>query len=173
MPAPPEVAVISTPEEFRDTNWNKPETRVYCLQPGNYTGLGPLLLTQSGTPNEQRVLRYFDPADPDARSTPAPLQRADAKIEGFEIKASFWTLDGITVERRPVPDDCDLRCGSLGVCEELCRARCSAGPCQGSVRHVKTSIAGSHNVLNHLHIVRGGNLRIEQGRRTTTSSSAP
>lgn len=74
---------------------------IICIEPGDYTSLGTLVLDNiSGTATTRKVLRYYDSNDLYPNH---PVQRADsngneAVIDSFDLEDSdYWTFDGLTV----------------------------------------------------------------------------
>ena len=54
----PTVRIIRDQADWSDIN--NPAIRVFCVEPGDYRGLGVIRIQSSGTAATPRVLRYYD-----------------------------------------------------------------------------------------------------------------
>lgn len=84
-----------------DSDWqsvNDDQIRVFCVTPGDYSGVGVVELTESGSENQRRYLRYWNPSAPNRTTHPVDTQESNrAIVRGFDLDgASYWTIHGIT-----------------------------------------------------------------------------
>lgn len=89
-----DVKIISSNSDWSDINSSK--YRVYCVKPGNYTGVGQIVVTQSGSSSSKRYMIYY--SDGDAGKSPWKLsadERATVNALSFE-GAGWWVVDRIT-----------------------------------------------------------------------------
>ena len=93
----PEVLIIGD-----DSDWariNDPEYRVFCVRPGDYRGVGAIVLERSGKAEAPRILLL----DSDSDAHPADLPESDqALIESLEFKgADFWYVERLSIVDTP------------------------------------------------------------------------
>ena len=93
----PEVLIIGD-----DSDWakiNDPEYRVFCVRPGDYRGVGAIVLERSGKAEAPRILLL----DSDSNAHPADLpESGQALIESLEFKgADFWYVERLSIVDTP------------------------------------------------------------------------
>ncbi|MEO9476205.1 MAG: Ig-like domain-containing protein [Cyclobacteriaceae bacterium] len=81
-----------------DEDWgaiNDEDKRYFFVAPGDYTGLGEIEITTSGTTENHRWLVYFDQENPSDISTHPVDMSADkrAEFERMGIEGSYWIID--------------------------------------------------------------------------------
>jgi hypothetical protein len=98
--------IISNAADWK--NINSPSHSVFCVTPATYTykDIGVVQLTQSGTKQKRRYLRWYDPKNPDDKETHIaniPQHRL-AVIPQFRVKASYWIIDRIAMRNGRGPN---------------------------------------------------------------------
>lgn len=93
----PTVRFIQTEADWDDIN--DPAYRIFCVQPGDYTGVGTIDLQEDGAAGQERWIRYYDPQDPtDGRH---PVGRGDSEhavIDALRFDdADYWIVHELTV----------------------------------------------------------------------------
>ncbi|MBW2528115.1 MAG: hypothetical protein JRI23_28295 [Deltaproteobacteria bacterium] len=90
--------VVLIEEESDFERINEEGVRVFCVTPGDYRGLGSIRLARNGTPEQPRVLRYYDPDDPADRRHPVDQAEAERALLGSMrlTGAQHWIVDGLT-----------------------------------------------------------------------------
>lgn len=83
-----------------DTDWNHindTDKRYFFVAPGNYTGLGRIDITISGSAASPRWLLWYDPSDPEDISThPVDMSiEKRAEFERIRLRGSHWIIDRI------------------------------------------------------------------------------
>jgi hypothetical protein len=98
IPTEPSCSVVIRSTD--DPNWsrlNDSGTRVICLEPGDYTGRGVIDLTASGTPGNERWLRYSASGDTGAH----PFKQTSsqrATIAGLRFRgANYWIVRRVSI----------------------------------------------------------------------------
>jgi hypothetical protein len=75
---------------------NDPAKRVFCIQPGNYRAYGLIQLRRSGTESQPRFLRFH--STDGVRN--ASLRPERAIFEWIHVQASWWVIQGLTIQPR-------------------------------------------------------------------------
>ncbi len=96
-PADPLVRVIQSDADWADIN--DPAWRVFCVEPGDYRGLGRIEITTSGEPSAVRVLRYHNPAESGEETHPVAMADNDrAVVQKLRlVDADYWVLDRLAI----------------------------------------------------------------------------
>ncbi len=99
-PQNPAVAFISS-----NSDWdriNDPSKRVFCVEPGNYTAKGKIVLTASGASGNERYILYRDPARPNDDTHPVDMASANRVVVArIDIDGGdYWVIDRIAVDAR-------------------------------------------------------------------------
>lgn len=91
----PDVRVISSNSDWSDINNSK--YRIFCVEPGDYTGRGEINITQSGSSSSKRFLIYH--SSNDSGQSPWKMAAGDrAKVNALTFNgAGWWVVDRITV----------------------------------------------------------------------------
>ncbi|MCA9593615.1 MAG: hypothetical protein KC776_09905 [Myxococcales bacterium] len=93
----PTVRIIEKDADWADIN--DAAYRVFCVKPGDYTGLGTVSLTADGSAGKERWIRYWDPAV--SGEAPHPAKQAEsarAVVEELYLNdADYWVIQGLTV----------------------------------------------------------------------------
>lgn len=84
-----------------DADWgaiNDSQYRVFCVKPGNYRSAGVIDLQESGTDQDRRYIRYWDPQAPNRTTHPVQMSSSDrAVVRGIHFDgADYWTIWGLT-----------------------------------------------------------------------------
>jgi hypothetical protein len=90
----PNVRIISKNSDWSDINNSK--YQVFCVEPGDYSAVGEITLTASGTQKNKRYLRHIDSGTKEGH----PWRQKNAKraiLNRIEVKADYWVVDGLTV----------------------------------------------------------------------------
>lgn len=102
----PDVRIISTDADWDDIN--DPALRVFCVEPGDYTGVGGIRLFADGAPGAERWIRWYDPSASDDETThPVHMDEADRAVVqqlrvGYDDDgAHHWRIDRLTVRGAP------------------------------------------------------------------------
>lgn len=86
-----DVKIIANNSDWNDINNSK--FRVFCVKPGNYSGLGLITVTQSGSSSSNRFLIYY--SENDTGKSPWEMsadQRATVNAFSFQ-GAGWWVVD--------------------------------------------------------------------------------
>lgn len=111
---------------------NSPTKSIFCVQPGDYSSVGNIILSASGTSSAKRYIRYYNPSNPNDNTHPVNMSTSDrATIQ----KMTFQGADFVVVDRLRVYEPSTVR--------------------QGVVRF-HGSYASTDNVLNRLLVEGGG-----------------
>jgi len=94
-----EVQIIKSNADWN--NINSSSKRIFCVKPGDYTGVGKITLTASGVSSNKRYLRYYDPADPSGKTHPVKMiESKRAVVQQLEFSGgAYWVVDGLTARR--------------------------------------------------------------------------
>ncbi|MEP0366886.1 MAG: Ig-like domain-containing protein [Cyclobacteriaceae bacterium] len=89
----PDMMLIDSNEDWGAIN-DEGKT-CFFVAPGDYTGLGEIEITTSGTAENRRWLVYFDPENPsDVTTHPVDMPAEKrAEFERIGIEGSFWVID--------------------------------------------------------------------------------
>lgn len=146
-----DVVVLEPGDDLQST-LNDPDNRIFCVTPGDYRG-SSVEITESGTSESPRWLRYHNPempddthpwdmADPETRPTDDRVLMGELDFEG----ASWWRVDRIRFHQR-----LDLHGGSDHVVlNRLMFYRSSVDAGRGGVNIRKSS----HNTVQNTVIGR-------------------
>ncbi|MCC2684251.1 MAG: Right handed beta helix region, partial [Paenibacillaceae bacterium] len=101
-----QVQFIST-----DADWdliNNSSKSIFCVEPGDYTSVGNIILSTSGTSSAKRYIRYYNPSNPNDNTHPVDMSSSDlATIR----KLTFQGADFVVVDRLHVKEPDTVRTG--------------------------------------------------------------
>ncbi|MEZ4221048.1 MAG: hypothetical protein R3B13_08965 [Polyangiaceae bacterium] len=92
----PVVRIIEQDADWADID--DPNYRVFCVKPGNYTGLGTISIHADGSAGKERWIRYWDPASSVASHPVKQAESARAVVEELYLDdADYWVIQGLTL----------------------------------------------------------------------------
>jgi len=68
-----------------------------CVQPGDYTGIGTISITASGSSGARKVLRYYRPGDSDDQPWNQTSSGNQAKMSEIELTGNYWIVHRLTL----------------------------------------------------------------------------
>jgi len=94
-PSNPKVKIIQSNSDWSAINDSK--YQIFCVKPGNYSGANRIKITQSGTQNAKRYIRYYSNNDRGKMPWKQSVSER-AIVKAMEFKgANWWVVDRITV----------------------------------------------------------------------------
>ena len=94
------VKHISQNADWADIN--DPQYDIFCVYPGDYDLFGVISITQSGTDQSPKWIRWYDPADStDTTTHPYHNQAKAANVRSIEISGDHWIVDRISGDNEP------------------------------------------------------------------------
>jgi hypothetical protein len=101
-----QVQFISTATDW--STINSSTKSIFCVQPGDYTSVGNIILSASGTSSAKRYIRYYNPSNPTDNTHPVNMSSSDrATIR----KLTFQGADFVVVDRLHVKEPDQVRIG--------------------------------------------------------------
>lgn len=95
-------------QSWQEVGLNDANFDVFLITPGDYTSLGRLDITLSGTASKRRVVRYYNPKAADPYNPPHPVRMAgkpdqEVVLEAIRLEsASYWVFHGLTFRGKGV-----------------------------------------------------------------------
>jgi hypothetical protein len=100
-PNNPEVKIISQVADWSAVN--RAKFRIFCVQPGDYSAAGDLVIKSSGSKDAQRYLIHIDASNGEDIQPWRQAQHQRAIIKSLTLrKTHHWVVDGLTITD---PDD--------------------------------------------------------------------
>lgn len=90
------VKFIDSNNDWNDIN--NPNYRIFCVEPGDYSGAGTITITASGQENYRKWIRWYDPQHPDDNGTHTYDMAGSDRAKMARIVfdgANYWTVDRI------------------------------------------------------------------------------
>ena len=91
---------------WEECGLNDPSVRYFLITPGDYVGWGTLELTESGTEQNRRILRYYNPALANPYEPEHPVKMAgnakkEVVLESLRmIGTDYWVFHGLSFRGR-------------------------------------------------------------------------
>jgi hypothetical protein len=125
----PQVQLIRT-----NADWgaiNDGSKSIFCVLPGDYTSMGSIKLTASGTSSAKRYIRYFNPDSPNDATHPVRMNGGLATVKQLVFEGADW----VVIDRLHVKEP---------------------GQTRGNLVRFNPSSASTDNTLNRLLVEGGG-----------------